>query len=220
MAFFRKAGCMLGRSVSSHISQDISFSKPTIFQAVRWMSSPKLFVGGLSWSTDDRSLEEAFNKYGAVVDARVIVDRESGRSRGFGFITYSSVEEASAAIQALDSKELYGRMIKVDYANDRARGYGGGGGYNSGGFGGNYGGGGGYNDNGGYGGSHGNGDYGGSSNYNSRSATSSNGYDDQNFGTSSSGYDGFGDQTNNVAGAAEGGGLGQDGDGSFADRRS
>ncbi|KAL6584569.1 hypothetical protein OROMI_003858 [Orobanche minor] len=68
MSFFRKAVSILGRSVSSHISHDISFSKPTIFQAVRWMSSPKLFVGGLSLSTDDRSLEEAFNKYGVVVD--------------------------------------------------------------------------------------------------------------------------------------------------------
>ncbi|KAL0442056.1 UNVERIFIED_CONTAM: Glycine-rich RNA-binding protein 3, mitochondrial [Sesamum radiatum] len=146
MAFFRKAGNILGRAVSNHINQEISSSKPSIFQAIRYMSSSKLFIGGLSYSTDDASLSEAFNKYGEVAEARVIVDRETGRSRGFGFVTYSSVEEASAAIQALDQQELHGRRIRVDYANDRTRGFGGGGfrggnfggggGYNSGGFGG------------------------------------------------------------------------------------
>ncbi|KAK6148617.1 hypothetical protein DH2020_019529 [Rehmannia glutinosa] len=166
MAFFRKTGNILGRTVSNHISLDISSSTPSIFQAIRWMSSSKLFIGGLSYSTDDNSLREAFNKYGEVADARVIVDRETGRSRGFGFVTYSSIEEASSAIQALDQQDLHGRRIRVDYANDRTRGFGGGGGggYNSGSFGGSYGGGGGgYNNNDGYSG----GGYGGSSNYNS-----------------------------------------------------
>ncbi|KAK4436975.1 Glycine-rich RNA-binding protein 3, mitochondrial [Sesamum alatum] len=178
MAFFRKAGNVLGRTVSNHINQDISSSKPSIFQVIRYMSSSKLFIGGLSYSTDDTSLTEAFNKYGEVAEARVIVDRETGRSRGFGFVTYSSVEEASAAIQALDQQELHGRRIRVDYANDRTRGYGGGGfrggnfggggggGYNSGGFGGSYGSGGGYNNSDNYGGNYGGGGYGGGSNFN------------------------------------------------------
>ncbi|KAI3463807.1 hypothetical protein Pfo_020470 [Paulownia fortunei] len=148
MAFFRKAGSILGRTVITHINQEVSLSKPSIFHAIRCMSTSKLFVGGLSYSTDDTSLREAFDKYGEVAEARVIVDRETGRSRGFGFVTYSSSEEASAAIQALDQQELHGRMLKVNYANDRPRGYGGGGygggGYNNGGFGGNYGSGGGY----------------------------------------------------------------------------
>ncbi|KAL0355278.1 UNVERIFIED_CONTAM: Glycine-rich RNA-binding protein 3, mitochondrial [Sesamum radiatum] len=178
MAFFRKAGNILGRTVSNHINQEISLSKPSIFQVIRYMSSSKLFIGGLSYSTDDASLSEAFNKYGQVAEARVIVDRETGRSRGFGFVTYSTVEEASAAIQALDQQELHGRRIRVDYANDRTRGYGGGGfrggnfgggggggGYNSGGFGGGYGGGG-YNNSDNYGGNYGGGGYGGSSNFN------------------------------------------------------
>lgn len=177
MAFFRKAGNILGRTVSNHINQEISLPKPSIFQAIRYMSSSKLFIGGLSYSTDDASLSEAFNKYGEVAEARVIVDRETGRSRGFGFVTYSSVEEASAAIQALDQQELHGRRIRVDYANDRTRGYGGGGfrggnfggggggGYNSSGFGRGYGGGG-YNDSDNYGGNYGGGGYGGSSNFN------------------------------------------------------
>ncbi|PIM99184.1 Alternative splicing factor SRp20/9G8 (RRM superfamily) [Handroanthus impetiginosus] len=171
MAFFRKAGSILGRTVSNHISQEISLFTPSIFQAIRCMSSSKLFIGGLSYSTDDTSLTEAFNKYGEVAEARVIVDRETGRSRGFGFVTFSSIEEASAAIQALDQQELHGRRIRVDYANDRTRGYGGGGfrggnfGGGGGGFGGGYGAGGGYS-NDGYGGNYGGGGYGGSSNHN------------------------------------------------------
>ncbi|MGV7428855.1 RNA recognition motif domain-containing protein, partial [Mycobacterium kansasii] len=73
------------------------------------MSTSKVFIGGLSYDTDDNSLREAFNKYGEVTDARVIVDRETGRSRGFGFVTYTSPEEASSAIQALDGQDLHGR---------------------------------------------------------------------------------------------------------------
>lgn len=55
---------------------------------------------------DDQSLNEAFSKYGEVVEARVIVDRETGRSRGFGFITYTSTEDASSALQALDGQVI------------------------------------------------------------------------------------------------------------------
>lgn len=70
------------------------------------MQSSKLFIGGISYSTDDQSLREAFSKYGEVIEARVIVDRETGRSRGFGFVTYTSSEEASSAIQALDGQVM------------------------------------------------------------------------------------------------------------------
>ncbi|CAH1442947.1 unnamed protein product [Lactuca virosa] len=108
---------------------------------IRCMSSSKLFVGGLSYATDETSLREAFSAYGNVQEARVIVDRETGRSRGFGFITFTDTEAASAAIQALDQRELHGRVVKVNYANDRPQ-VGGGGGYRGGGFGGGYGGGG------------------------------------------------------------------------------
>ncbi|XP_051117099.1 glycine-rich RNA-binding protein 3, mitochondrial-like [Andrographis paniculata] len=149
MAFLRKAGSFLGKAVSiSPIKQKLVSSNPSILQAIRCMSSSRLFIGGLSWNTDDSSLREAFDKYGQVTEAKVIVDRESGRSRGFGFVTYTSVEEASAAIQALHQQELDGRNIRVDYANERTRGPpgGGGGGYgggyrSGGGYGGNYGGG-------------------------------------------------------------------------------
>ncbi|XP_047966137.1 glycine-rich RNA-binding protein 3, mitochondrial-like [Salvia hispanica] len=156
MALFRKAASLLGRTVGSRVSRETSVSNPSIFQAIRCMSSSKVFVGGLSYQTDENSLREAFDKYGQVVEARVILDRETQRSRGFGFVTFATAEEASAAIQALDQQELHGRQVKVNYANDRPRGFGGGG---FGGGGGGYGGGGGGYGGGGYSG--GGGGYGG-----------------------------------------------------------
>ncbi|KAM7483390.1 hypothetical protein LguiB_007973 [Lonicera macranthoides] len=158
MAFFSKAGSILRQTVSKHINQEISASKPSLFQMIRCMSSSKVFVGGLAYATDDTSLREAFNKYGEVIEARVIVDRETGRSRGFGFITYATPEDASSAIQALDGQDLHGRMVRVNYATDRPRdsGFGGGGGYGGGG----YGGGGGGGSYGGSGGNYGGGGYG------------------------------------------------------------
>jgi nucleolin len=65
-------------------------------------SENKLFVGNLSWSVDDESLRAKFSDYGKVLDARVIYDRETGRSRGFGFVTYSNADEVNDAIQNLD----------------------------------------------------------------------------------------------------------------------
>jgi cold-inducible RNA-binding protein len=76
----------------------------------------KLFVGGLSWGTTDKSLEEAFSQAGQVVSANVIVDRMTQRSKGFGFVEMSSEEEAKAAIDMLDGKELDGRRIVVNEA--------------------------------------------------------------------------------------------------------
>ena len=114
----------------------------------------KVYVGNLSWNTTDDSLRQAFSQYGQVLDSIVMRDRDTGRSRGFGFVTYSSSEEADAAIQALHDQDLDGRRIKVNLANARGSG-GGGGGYGGGG----YSGGGGYGGQGGYGG--GQGGYGG-----------------------------------------------------------
>ena len=79
----------------------------------------KLFVGSLAWGTTDDSLREAFESFGAVSDAKVITDRETGRSRGFGFVTMGSEEEANAAIEMWDGKELDGRAIKVNIAKPR-----------------------------------------------------------------------------------------------------
>lgn len=115
----------------------------------------KLFVGGLAWATDDDSLRSAFEAHGTVTDAKVITDRETGRSRGFGFVTFSSADEAAAAQQEMDGAQLDGRGIRVNEAQERApRGGGGGGrgGFGGGGGRGGYGGGGGGGGRGGYGG--------------------------------------------------------------------
>lgn len=81
----------------------------------------KLFVGNLSYDVDQESLKEAFEEYGTVKSAQVIKDRESGRSRGFGFVEMTSDDEARAAIKALDGKDLLGRAIVVNEAKERDR---------------------------------------------------------------------------------------------------
>ncbi len=97
----------------------------------------KLFVGGLAWGTDDHGLREAFEGFGEVVEAKVVTDRETGRSRGFGFVTYGDAGSAQRAIEEMDGQMLDGRNIRVNEANDRpARGGGGGGGGRGGGGGG------------------------------------------------------------------------------------
>ena len=83
--------------------------------------SKKLFVGSLSWDTDDHRLREAFAAHGEITEATVITDRDSGRSRGFGFVTFADDEAADKAVAALNQTELDGRTIKVDVAHDRDR---------------------------------------------------------------------------------------------------
>ena len=86
----------------------------------------KLFVGSLSWDTDDNSLRSAFEAHGNVEEAIVIKDRDSGRSRGFGFVTFGSSQDAQAAMQAMNGAELDGRTLNVNEANERpSRGGGG-----------------------------------------------------------------------------------------------
>jgi hypothetical protein len=137
----------------------------------------RLYVGNLSWGTGDQELLEAFQQYGAVVSARVIMDRETQRSRGFGFVEMED-DAAEAAIRGMNGQELDGRALRVNEAlppGERPaggggyRGGGGGGGYGGdrgggggGGYGGDRGGGGGYGgDRGGGGGGYGGGGYGG-----------------------------------------------------------
>jgi len=104
--------------------------------------STKLYVGNLSFDTSSQDLETLFAESGTVTSANVIEDRETGRSRGFGFVEMSSAEEAKAAISTFDGKEVGGRSLKVNEAKAREERSGGGGGGR--GRGGNYGGGGGY----------------------------------------------------------------------------
>ncbi len=112
--------------------------------------STKVFVGGLAWATTDEGLRAAFEEYGEVTEAKVITDRDTGRSRGFGFVTYTTSEAKDEAIAKMDGTDLDGRSIRVNEAQEQKRrssgGYrgGGGGGYRGGGGGGYRGGGGGW----------------------------------------------------------------------------
>lgn len=82
----------------------------------------KLFVGGLSWGTTDDVLRDGFARFGRVTDAKVITDRDTGRSRGFGFVTFEQDEDADAAMSALDGQAFDGRTIKVNEAESKGRG--------------------------------------------------------------------------------------------------
>jgi RNA recognition motif-containing protein len=102
----------------------------------------KLYVGNLSYNTDKASLEQLLGQFGEVQSAEVIMDRETGRSKGFGFVEMGSEAEAQAAIAALSGKEHDGRALTVNEAKPREN-RGGGGGFGGGGGRGGYGGGGG-----------------------------------------------------------------------------
>ena len=96
-----------------------------------------IYVGNLAYEVQDAELNEAFAEFGAVESARVLLDRESGRSRGFGFVKMPNREEGEAAIEALNGSELQGRPLRVREAEERKPrsfgGGGGGGGYQRGG---------------------------------------------------------------------------------------
>ncbi|XP_059646871.1 29 kDa ribonucleoprotein A, chloroplastic [Cornus florida] len=81
----------------------------------------RLYVGNLSWGVDDLALQNLFSEQGKVVEARVVYDRDSGRSRGFGFVTYSSAEEVDRAIESFDGADLNGRAIRVSVAEARPK---------------------------------------------------------------------------------------------------
>jgi RNA recognition motif-containing protein len=119
----------------------------------------KLYVGNLPYSVRDSDLEQAFGQFGAVTSAKVMMERDTGRSKGFGFVEMGSDAEAQAAINGMNGQPLGGRSIVVNEARPmeprppRSGGFGGGGGGRSGGFGGGGGGyGGGREGGGGYGG--------------------------------------------------------------------
>ena len=82
--------------------------------------SKKLFVGGLSWGTDDQRLHTAFSAHGDITEAKVVNDRDTGRSRGFGFVTFANAASADAAVAALDGTDLDGRSIRVNEAQQRS----------------------------------------------------------------------------------------------------
>ena len=92
------------------------------------MSNSKLFVGNISFNTTENDLQDAFSAHGTVVEANLMMDRMSGRPRGFGFVTMSSEEEAQKAIEAMNGASLDGRNLTVNIARPREEGGGGGGG--------------------------------------------------------------------------------------------
>jgi RNA recognition motif-containing protein len=111
----------------------------------------RLYVGNLTYSVTSEDLQEMFEQYGTVLSAQVLNDRETGRSRGFGFVEMENDAEAEAAIENLDGSEHQGRRLTVNEAKPRTPGGGGGGRGGYGGGGGGYGGGrGGYGGGGGY----------------------------------------------------------------------
>ncbi len=112
----------------------------------------KIYVGNLPWRATDAQLSQLFGQHGDVTDAKIVTDRETGRSRGFGFVTMGNSEAAQAAIRALNGFSLEGRSLVVNEAREQT----GGGGFGRGG-----GGGGGYGRGGGGGGGYGGGGYGG-----------------------------------------------------------
>lgn len=83
------------------------------------MSNTKLFVGNLSFNTTENDLQDAFAAHGTVTEAKLMTDRESGRPRGFGFVTMSTPEEAQAAIDALNGRDVDGRALTVNAARPR-----------------------------------------------------------------------------------------------------
>ena len=101
----------------------------------------KLYVGNLTYTTDNSALEEMFSSFGEVRSAQVVMDRDTGRSKGFGFVEFSDSQAASAAIAAMNGKDVGGRSLTVNEARPREErsgggGYGGGGRSGGGGYGG------------------------------------------------------------------------------------
>jgi RNA recognition motif-containing protein len=90
--------------------------------------STKLYIGNLSYTTGDQELREAFAPHGNVLSASVVIDRDTGQSRGFGFVEYGSADEAQRATDAMNGTTLDGRSLNVNVARPREGGGGGGGG--------------------------------------------------------------------------------------------
>ncbi|KAM0980667.1 hypothetical protein COP2_014209 [Malus domestica] len=112
---------MLRRLV--HSNPKLSYSSslllpPALLISYRGIAT-KLFVGGLSFYTNEKGLSEAFSQYGQVIEAQIVSDRVSERSKGFGFVTFASEDEAHKALEEMNGKPLNGRVIFVDYAKPR-----------------------------------------------------------------------------------------------------
>jgi hypothetical protein len=120
----------------------LSFSRKSVESLIRAIAMAKrLYVGNLKYTVTSAELQEVFEQFGTVTSAQVLSDRETGRSRGFGFVEMANDDEAMHAIESLDGQEHDGRRLTVNEARPRTPGGGGGGGgggYRGGGYGGDY----------------------------------------------------------------------------------
>jgi len=121
MAYFGKLGGLLRQNAAQSVllKSGLGVAAPALLVLQRGMSGSKLFIGGLAWGTDEETLKDAFGSFGTVTEVKIILDRDTGRSRGFGFVNFSSPQEAQTALQEMDGRDLGGRQIRVDYATDR-----------------------------------------------------------------------------------------------------
>jgi cold-inducible RNA-binding protein len=125
----------LGLVFRSHF--ELSITHQSVESLLRASAMAKrLYVGNLKYSVTSEQLQELFEQFGTVISAQVLSDRDTGRSRGFGFVEMANDDEAQAAIEALDSRDLDGRRLTVNEARPRTPGGGGGGGGYRGGGGG------------------------------------------------------------------------------------
>ena len=96
--------------------------------------SNKLFVGNLSWNATEGDLQSAFESFGEITEVKIVTDRDTNRSRGFGFVKFASAEEAQLAIKQLDGTDFQGRNLKVSVAEEKKRDNNRSGGYQSEGY--------------------------------------------------------------------------------------
>jgi len=123
MEFLKHVGglarCSLLRHHLTHQSYNGAPALPLLHVTTRGLASSKLFVGGLAWHADEKTIKDAFSTYGDVSEGRIMYDRDYGRSRGVGFIHFSNESSAEDAKNGMDGKELLGRPLRIDYAIDK-----------------------------------------------------------------------------------------------------
>ncbi|KAK4419102.1 Organelle RRM domain-containing protein 2, mitochondrial [Sesamum alatum] len=119
MAFASAFRRILSGSTTPALNIRSQFAAIRLNSTLVTLTSPKLFVSGLSRNTSDENLYKAFAPFGRLLEAKVIIDRGSGRSKGFGFVTYETVEEAEKAREGMNAKFLDGWVIFVDPARPR-----------------------------------------------------------------------------------------------------
>ncbi|KAF4402866.1 hypothetical protein G4B88_010318 [Cannabis sativa] len=120
MYMYNRKMAALNKVVGSRLGlSHSSLLPPALLICCRGITS-KLFVGGLPFYTNEKGLLEAFSQHGQVIEAKIVMDRVSDKSKGFGFVTFASEDEAQKALTEMNGKELNGRVIFVDYAKPKA----------------------------------------------------------------------------------------------------